>query len=96
MKAIEFSWDSKKAHANMRKHGVSFDEASTAFGDANARLIFDPDHSNTEDRYILLGMTTRFRLVVVCHIYRKTERIIRIISARKATKHEVIEYTGTL
>ncbi len=96
MKTIEFSWDPNKARANDRKHGVSFDEASTAFWDADARLIFDPDHSYTEDRYILLGMTTRFRLVVVCHSYRKSERIIRIISARKATKHEVKEYTGSL
>jgi uncharacterized protein len=96
MKAIEFSWDPNKARVNDRKHGVSFDEASAAFWDTYARLRHDPDHSEKEDRYILLGLTIRLRLVVVCHSYRKSDRVIRIISARKATKFEARQYAGSL
>lgn len=87
MAGIVFSWDQRKASSNLKKHGVSFDEAKTAFYDENARLIDDPDHSDDEERFILLGFTHKLRLLVVCHAYRAGNEI-RIISARKATKTE--------
>lgn len=88
MKRLQFSWDPEKARSNQRKHGVSFDEATTVFYDENARLINDPDHSDDEDRFILLGLSQISRLLTVCHCYRSDESEIRIISARKATKME--------
>ena len=90
--AIEFRWDEKKDRTNRRKHGVSFDEASTAFYDENAKLYFDPDHSDTEDRFLLLGMSFRLRVLVVCHCYRENDAVIRIISARQADKDEETDY----
>lgn len=93
-----FAWDPYKADANARKHGVGFDEATSAFLDESALLIPDPDHSHDEDRFLLLGNSARFRLLVVCHCYREKEHVIRIISARKATRHEAAQYlsgTGT-
>ena len=87
MERIVFSWDTRKAATNLKKHGVSFDEARTAFYDENARLIDDPDHSDDEERFILMGMSFKLRLLVVCHAYRVGSEI-RIISARKATKPE--------
>ena len=92
MDEIAFSWDDRKDRENQRKHGVSFEEASTAFSDENARLKHDPEHSNEEDRFILLGFSARLRLVVVSHSYRKNEQEIRIISARKATRNEREQY----
>ena len=92
MKRLEFLWDPAKAKTNKKKHGVSFEEAQSAFYDDNARLIHDPDHSDEEERYILLGMSVVLRLLVVCHCYRESDSIIRIISARKATKHEQRQY----
>jgi len=93
MKYIQFLWDDNKNNENVHKHGVSFEEAQSAFFDPSARLRYDPDHSENEERFILLGMSYRLRLLVVVHSYKKSEEIIRIISARKATKNESCQYT---
>ena len=93
---LEFSWDPDKASSNLKKHGVSFDEAKSVFYDENARLIPDPDHSEDEDRFILLGLSLRTRLLTVCHCYRSDDAEIRIISARKATKMEHKFYGGEI
>ena len=77
---------------NQKKHGISFEEAVTVFYDENALEFFDPDHSETEDRFIMLGMSFRARILVVCHCVRQAGFIIRIISARKATKNETKKY----
>jgi len=92
MNEITFSWDDRKARDNLRKHGVSFDEATTAFSDERARLKHDPDHSHDEDRFILLGFSAKLRMLVVAHVYRQSETEIRIISARKATRNERKQY----
>lgn len=89
---LRFEWDPKKAAANLRKHGVSFDDAQTVFADENAKLIDDPDHSDEEDRFVLLGLSSSLRLLVVCHCYRSEGNVIRIISARKAEGHERNSY----
>ncbi|MDY0274922.1 MAG: BrnT family toxin [Desulfomicrobium sp.] len=89
---MKFSWDKEKAASNQRKHGVSFEEAQTVFLDCNALRIYDPDHSKNEDRFILLGLSSTLRMLVVCHSYREGEQRIRIISARKATKNESSAY----
>ena len=95
MDSIKFVWDKRKDSANQKKHdGVSFDEAKTIFYDEYARLIHDPDHSEDEDRFILLGLSSKPRLLVVCHCYKEDEDIIRIISARKAKKSEKMIYEG--
>ena len=88
MNKIKFEWDEKKASTNLKKHGVSFEEARTVFFDERARLIDDPDHSYEEERFIILGLSSSLRVVVVCHCYRDTGNVIRIISARKATTTE--------
>ena len=88
MTELRFEWDPKKALGNKRKHGVSFEEAETAFTDDFALLIDDPEHSNEEDRFLLLGLSARLRTLVVSHCYRKADDVIRIISARKATRKE--------
>ncbi len=87
-----FEWDDKKEKTNIKKHGISFDEASTAFYDENAIQFFDPDHSKEEDRFILLGISFKLRVLVVCHCFRKEETVVRIISARKADRGEEQEY----
>lgn len=92
MADLRFSWDAEKAKTNQRKHGVSFDEAQTVFFDEHARLLHDPDHSDEEDRFLLLGVSARLRILVVCHCYRSDDKEIRIISARKATKRERKQY----
>jgi hypothetical protein len=92
MVGLKFVWDAKKDHANQRKHGVSFAEAQTAFYDENAREYSDPDHSESEERFILLGLSRRPRVLVVCHCYRESESVIRIISARKADRNEEREH----
>jgi uncharacterized DUF497 family protein len=92
MDAIDFSWDERKNRENLRKHGLSFEEASTAFSDENARLKHDPDHSQDEDRFILLGFSAKLRLIVVSHVYRQDGQKIRIVSARKATRNERKQY----
>lgn len=92
MSSLAFTWDPAKARANLRKHGVSFVEAQSAFYDEQARVVDDPDHSDTEDRFILLGLSETARLLVVVHVYREPEGLIRIISARKATPRERAGY----
>lgn len=92
MEHLRFTWDEGKNRANTKKHGVSFEEARTAFHDENARIYFDPDHSEDEDRFILLGISFHLRVLVVCHCYRETELVVRIISARKADKPEQEAY----
>ncbi len=92
MDAIDFSWNEGKNRENLRKHGISFEEASTAFSDENARLKHDPDHSQDEDRFILLGFSAKLRLIVVSHVYRQEGQQIRIVSARKATRNERKQY----
>jgi hypothetical protein len=92
MKTLSFEWDERKARANLKKHGVSFEEARTAFYDENAIQFFDPDHSDDEERFILLGMSIRLRAVIVCHCFRENETMVRIISARKADGDEEREY----
>ena len=94
MEDIKFVWDENKNKLNQKKHGISFGEAKTVFFDQNGRLISDPDHSETEDRFILLGFSSRLNLVVVCHCYREDGETVRIISARKATKSEKSQYKG--
>lgn len=94
MDELEFTWDDQKAQSNRKKHGISFEEAKSAFYDQNARVIYDPDHSPQEDRFILLGMSDCLRLLIVCHCYRENDTIIRIISARKANKSEQKQYRG--
>jgi len=89
-----FEWDEAKNAGNIQKHGVSFEEAKTAFYDGNARLISDPDHSMAEDRFILLGLSSKPRLLVVAHAYRENADVVRIISARKATTNEARYYGG--
>ncbi|HMV00992.1 MAG TPA: BrnT family toxin [Rhodocyclaceae bacterium] len=88
MSVLHFQWDDAKATANFKKHGVSFEAAKSAFYDERAKLINDPDHSAKEDRFILLGLSTALRLLVVCHCYRGEGGLIRLISARKATAQE--------
>lgn len=89
-----FVWDENKNRANQRKHGVSFEEAKTVFFDDLAIEYFDPDHSQEEERFIMIGTSIKSRIIVVCHCYRETEPLIRIISARKATKKERKSYPG--
>lgn len=96
MSRLHFSWDPAKARTNLKKHGVSFEEAQTVFYDENADLISDPEHSKDEDRFVILGMSMRTRLLIVCHCYRGSNSEIRIISARKATKKEQGFYGGVL
>jgi uncharacterized DUF497 family protein len=92
MADLRFSWDQRKNAANRRKHGVSFEEAMTVFSDESALLLDDPDHSDKEDRFVLLGLSASLRTLVVCHCYRERSDVIRIISARKATKAERGQY----
>ena len=89
---MKFEWDESKARINQQKHGVSFEEAQTVFDDADALQNFDPDHSESEDRFIMLGMSAVLRILVVCHCYRANDDTIRIISARKATRNESSTY----
>ena len=92
MSEIRFEWDSAKAEENLRKHGVSFEEAQTVFYDDFAIEFYDNTHSQWEDRFLLLGYTSQLRLMMVCHCYRESDSVIRIISARKATANEAKLY----
>ena len=92
MKALRFDWGPKKAKANLKNHGVSFEEAQSTFYDEWAILYDDPDHSTDEDRFLLLGMSVRLRTLIVSHCYRESESVIRLISARKAHSEEEKEY----
>lgn len=87
-----FVWDGAKYRENRRKHGVTFEEAATVFRDENGLVMYDPEHSGQEDRFILLGLSAPLRLLVVCHCYRENNSVIRIISARRATRQEKIQY----
>jgi uncharacterized DUF497 family protein len=96
MNALRFAWDEAKATGNVRKHGVSFEEGASVFADENARVKHDPEHSQQEDRFILLGFSEKLRMLVVCHAYREKDELIRIISARKATTNERKQYGSYL
>ena len=85
---LQFEWDERKNIRNRRRHGVSFEEAETVFLDDQALLLDDPDHSSREDRFLLLGLSAAVRMLVVCHCYRASGNVIRLISARKATAIE--------
>lgn len=88
MASLKFSWDALKNKTNQKKHGVSFEEAQTIFFDENALEYFDPDHSEDEDRFLMLGLSYRMRVLVASYCYRKDYSEIRIISSRKATNKE--------
>ncbi len=92
MTTLGFEWDPAKSAGNRREHGVSFEEARSVFFDESARLIDDPDHSKSEERFILLGLSSVLRLLLVCHCYRGDGNVVRIISARKATAVEAKSY----
>ena len=92
MADLRFEWDTAKERQNRRRHGVSFLEAQSAFYDEHAIRYFDPDHSQSEDRFILLGMSFVLGVLVVCHCYRANEDVIRIVSARRANSAEAREY----
>ena len=95
MSSIQFDWDPKKAQVNLRKHKVSFEDAQSVFSDERALLIDDPDHSEEEDRFVLLGLSASLRLLVVVHALREKD-VIRLISARKATRLETRQYETRL
>lgn len=88
---MKFSWDNRKAELNYKKHKVSFEEASTVFFDSFAKLAYDPDHSRSESRMILIGYSQKSNLLFVVHVCKEKETI-RIISARKATRREKKDY----
>ena len=92
MKYLQFEWDNRKAASNRKKHGVSFEEAKSAFYDEQAVVFYDPDHSDEEERFILLGTSCKSNQLVVCHCFREGETMVRIISARKADKEEANTY----
>ncbi len=92
MDKINFSWDARKAAQNLKNHRVSFEEASTVFFDEKAIEFFDPAHSKNEDIFLMLGLSWRLRLLVVCYCLRKNGLEIRIISAKRATKNEEKAY----
>ena len=96
MSELRFEWDTDKAAANVKKHKVSFDEAQTSFLDEDALVIQDPDHSDTEDRFILLGLSAALRVLFVCHCVRKSGSVIRIFSARRANRSEQKQYAERL
>ena len=92
MEEIKFEWDENKNIINNKKHKISFEEAKSVFYDPEALLINDPEHSVEEERFIILGLSLKANLLVVCHCYRESETVIRIISARKATRNEAEQY----
>lgn len=89
---LRFDWDERKNKRNRTKHGVWFEEAQSVFSDPHGRLFYDPEHSEGEDRFILLGVSSMGRALVVVHCYRESDSLIRIISVRKATKKEARVY----
>lgn len=91
MVELTFEWDAKKDASNQKKHGVSFNEAKTVFADELGRFMSDPDHSEGEERFLLIGMSNEFRVLIVCHCERSSDTV-RIISARKADKFERKQY----
>ena len=92
MEDICFEWNGAKSKANIRKHGISFEEAMSVFFDEYALLIADPDHSETEDRFVLLGLSAKLRLLLVCHCFEVDDNLIRVISCRKANRKEMSLY----
>ena len=94
MKSVTFSWDDRKNNANKKKHGVSFEEAQTVFFDENAIEYDDPDHSEEEDRYLMIGFSYRLRVFIIAYSLRENGKEIRIISARRATKKEQRFFSG--
>ena len=94
MNEIKFEWDKNKARINQKKHGVSFEDAESLFYDEYALEFFDEEHSSKEERFIMLGLSFKLRVLVVCHCVREKVNKIRIISARKATKKETKYYWG--
>jgi uncharacterized DUF497 family protein len=94
MNGIKFIWDEDKNQKNIKSHNISFEEAKTVFYDPGAKIIYDPDHSKEEDRFIILGLSKTLNLLIVCHCYKEKEEQIRIFSARKATKNEKKQYGG--
>ena len=88
MDMLRFEWDNNKNEINKAKHGISFEEAQTVFYDQDALVIDDPEHSDEEERFIILGFSNKANLLIVCHCYRESDSVIRLISARKATKTE--------
>lgn len=88
MDELRFEWDERKSRVNQRKHGVSFAEARSVFFDPQAVEFYDDEHGETEDRFLLLGVSAKLRILMVCHCLRQTDSVIRIISARKATQSE--------
>ena len=92
MEYIRFEWDENKNSINQKKHKISFDEAKNVFYDEKALVIDDPEHSEEEERFIILGLSNKANLLVVCHCYRESDTVIRIISARKATTNESKQY----
>lgn len=92
MGSIHFEWDERKNRQNRARHGITFEEAQTVFYDEHGLLIDDPDHSDDEDRFVLLGLSTALRALVVCHCYRQDDEVIRIISARLADSRERAVY----
>jgi len=92
---IKFEWDPAKAAANVKKHGVSFEEAQSIFYDEFALQFFDEEGSEAEDRFLMLGLSSEAQILMVCHCERNRGNIVRIISARRATKNETRYYQGT-
>lgn len=92
MEELYFEWDENKNEINQKKHKISFEEAKTVFYDEDAVIIDDPEHSEEEERFIILGHSISAKLLVVCHCYRQSDTVIRLISARKATKNEQAQY----
>lgn len=92
MSELRFEWDEAKNRVNQRKHGISFEEARTVFFDENAIRFYDPDHSANEDRFLLLGLSMKLRVLVVYHCFRVSDTVVRIISARKANAKETGDY----
>lgn len=91
---LSFEWDKEKEKKNLIKHKIDFNEASTAFLDEDGLMIFDPDHSREEERYLLLGISNKGNILIISHCYRNSEEVIRIISARKANKREIETYVS--
>ena len=96
MKSITFEWDNNKAEENKKKHGISFNEAQSVFFDEDAVQFWDKKHTLEEERFLMLGLSNEFRILLVVHCYREDDATIRIISARKATKKEKKEYPGVM
>ncbi len=96
MADLQFAWDPRKDRANQKKHGIGFNEAKSVFLDEFARIIPDTEGSDDEPRFLMLGMSIGLRVLVVCHCYRESEQVIRIVSARRADPTERKEYARYL